>query len=311
MKPGRVLLSFFSWIVSIVICSFLITWLGTIYKSLDGVWSVLFFIFVYIDAVVFLYSTAIQISIAPLKTKKEFTVSGILSILVILADIAVALYIGIIPIQELFLLLALIAIYVNIVRDAPEDEDEITVKITYCKKCGGQLDSRGKCISCGKQYLQFRHIAVISLVVLAIALIGYTYYMDTKLTALNEELEAYRQDEQYIIDMCEGIFNPETGEPIESIDDYLAALEAQARMGTAAVGETYDDNSPAESDSSSTESSYDIVDPELIYIGNMESKIFHRPDCEYVDQISGMHKKSDSYENFMKRGYKPCEHCNP
>jgi hypothetical protein len=48
------------------------------------------------------------------------------------------------------------------------------------------------------------------------------------------------------------------------------------------------------------------------YIGNANSKKFHRPGCYYVDQMNAENKVCfSSREEAIAAGYVPCKKCNP
>lgn len=49
------------------------------------------------------------------------------------------------------------------------------------------------------------------------------------------------------------------------------------------------------------------------YILNTESKIFHKPDCHYIDNMSAENRSEStvSKQDLILDGYEPCGHCNP
>lgn len=50
---------------------------------------------------------------------------------------------------------------------------------------------------------------------------------------------------------------------------------------------------------------------ELFYIGNMNTHVFHRPDCKSVSKMKTTNIKRASREELLNAGYEPCENCNP
>lgn len=50
-----------------------------------------------------------------------------------------------------------------------------------------------------------------------------------------------------------------------------------------------------------------------LYILNINSDKFHKPDCSSVDKMSEGHKEEtkESRESLINRGYQPCKSCNP
>lgn len=50
-------------------------------------------------------------------------------------------------------------------------------KIRYCKYCGGQIDSNHKCTSCGKQYISFKTVYIITVTILCILFASCTLYL--------------------------------------------------------------------------------------------------------------------------------------
>jgi len=51
---------------------------------------------------------------------------------------------------------------------------------------------------------------------------------------------------------------------------------------------------------------------ETVYIGNMRSKKFHRPDCRWAEKISPSNRvRFKSREEALKSGYDPCRVCSP
>lgn len=50
---------------------------------------------------------------------------------------------------------------------------------------------------------------------------------------------------------------------------------------------------------------------ELFYIGNMNTKVYHRPKCPSVEKMNTLNKRKDSKENLLADGYTPCHNCNP
>lgn len=50
---------------------------------------------------------------------------------------------------------------------------------------------------------------------------------------------------------------------------------------------------------------------ELFYIGNMNTHVFHRPDCKSVSKMKTTNIKRASREELLNAGYKPCNNCNP
>ena len=49
------------------------------------------------------------------------------------------------------------------------------------------------------------------------------------------------------------------------------------------------------------------------YVLNTNTKKFHFPHCNSVDQMKENHRKetSDSYDEVIASGYVPCKNCNP
>lgn len=63
--------------------------------------------------------------------------------------------------------------------------------------------------------------------------------------------------------------------------------------------------------SRSTASFSDIGDS-YTYIGNKNSKIFHKPSCSSVSDMKDKNKVVlDSREAAIQKGFKPCKKCNP
>lgn len=52
--------------------------------------------------------------------------------------------------------------------------------------------------------------------------------------------------------------------------------------------------------------------PDITYIGNKNSKVFHSPNCDSVNKMSDNNKvEFSSYQDAIDSGYKPCGACNP
>ena len=50
----------------------------------------------------------------------------------------------------------------------------------------------------------------------------------------------------------------------------------------------------------------------ITYIGNKNSKIFHKSSCPSVLSMKDKNKEeSESRDYFVEKGYKPCDNCNP
>ena len=49
------------------------------------------------------------------------------------------------------------------------------------------------------------------------------------------------------------------------------------------------------------------------YVLNINTKKFHRPQCSSVDQMKEKNRQDTtmSYDEIIKKGYKPCGRCNP
>lgn len=59
--------------------------------------------------------------------------------------------------------------------------------------------------------------------------------------------------------------------------------------------------------------SNDITENNIIYILNINSKKFHKENCNSVSNISEKNKRvqKDNRENLLKQGYEPCGSCKP
>lgn len=71
-----------------------------------------------------------------------------------------------------------------------------------------------------------------------------------------------------------------------------------------ATGENWDSNAPPETIA---------VNSGCKYVLNVNSKKFHRPDCENAAQIKHTNKREvdTPYDELISQGYSPCGHCNP
>jgi len=49
---------------------------------------------------------------------------------------------------------------------------------------------------------------------------------------------------------------------------------------------------------------------ESYYIGNMNTKVFHRPSCSYLPSAENQ-IRFNTRQDAINAGYKPCEHCKP
>ena len=120
-----------------------------------------------------------------------------------------------------------IALFAKLFKREDKSDTVETVKITYCKKCGGQLDKHKKCMSCGKQYLRGSIIVnyVVGVIVVALFLFGYKALSEySKLLVEKQQLDA-----DYIALFGE-YQNPETGEYINGARSYLDAMIAQSKL---------------------------------------------------------------------------------
>ncbi|HEX3013244.1 MAG TPA: Ada metal-binding domain-containing protein [Methanobacterium sp.] len=64
--------------------------------------------------------------------------------------------------------------------------------------------------------------------------------------------------------------------------------------------------------SKSTTSNKNSVSSSGYYIGNLDSKKFHRPNCPSVDLIRENNKiRLNSRQEALNLGYVPCKNCNP
>ncbi|MDN5363982.1 MAG: micrococcal nuclease [Eubacteriales bacterium] len=51
---------------------------------------------------------------------------------------------------------------------------------------------------------------------------------------------------------------------------------------------------------------------ETKYIGNIRSRIFHRPDCQWAQKIALRNRvEFKSREEALEAGYRPCNVCSP
>ena len=66
------------------------------------------------------------------------------------------------------------------------------------------------------------------------------------------------------------------------------------------------------SSGSSNKSSGSSSGSTTAYIGNRNSKVFHRPSCSSVDQMKSSNKVPfSSRDAAVNAGYRPCQRCNP
>lgn len=57
---------------------------------------------------------------------------------------------------------------------------------------------------------------------------------------------------------------------------------------------------------------YAAASSETPYIGNINTKKFHRFDCASVNDINAVYKESiESREDALEQGYVPCKRCDP
>ena len=49
------------------------------------------------------------------------------------------------------------------------------------------------------------------------------------------------------------------------------------------------------------------------YIKSVNSKVFHHENCFHVDDIAEWNRREyyETRDEMLKRGFKPCEYCNP
>ena len=154
-----------------------------------------------------------------------------------------------------------------------QNTDEIfqeTVKITYCKKCGNQLNKNKKCESCGKQYFSAsiffkRIVAFVCVLSLCFSIYAAYYIYDTEATN-----RAYKQTfSEYQ--------NPITGESIYDAKSYLDAILAQEEL-------------------------LSIV---YTYRGGPS---YHYKDCELIKSPGTVINKK-TIDQAEEEGYTPCTYC--
>lgn len=104
-----------------------------------------------------------------------------------------------------------------------EDDVVENVKIRYCKYCGGQLNKKNQCISCGKQYMNIGRFFLITLILICAALSCSTLY----LWNLNKQ---YKNLDNEFIARFGKYENPITGEKITGAYSYLKALDAHEEI---------------------------------------------------------------------------------
>jgi len=98
----------------------------------------------------------------------------------------------------------------------------------------------------------------------------------------------------------EGYAQAATYPPDVKYADLFVSLEREARENGLGLWATA---SPSPSPSQTTAANY---------IGNSNTKVFHRPTCRYVSQIAPEHiVYFSTREEAISAGYRPCKVCNP
>lgn len=174
------------------------------------------------------------------------------------------------------------------------------IKITYCKKCGGQINNTTrKCMSCGKQYIRPNRVIITILSLLVGILLICVLLQRMQLQEYGNKLQIYEKAEESIVKMYEGRVNPETGDTIDSVEEYIEALEAQSRVQQE-YEEFYEDESIEAINENSTQHPYVII---------KSTGKFHSADCSDISEINDIHKEYSylSYKELINQGYEPHE----
>lgn len=116
--------------------------------------------------------------------------------------------------------------------------------------------------------------------------------------ALNYVYENYSMDEVYdpedMLDYITRTYDISDIYTDKELIDYL--------QGSGYVVISADDYSKATEVDSKTE---------IYYIGNTNTKVFHRPSCESVSRMKDKNKKRTTKEELIEDGYEPCDICKP
>ena len=107
-------------------------------------------------------------------------------------------------------------------------------------------------------------------------------------------------------------FNPLHGQIHKTAEDIQLAVD---RSGDADAGlhQQYISEmvTPDEAAEPQTDELQQPIDRTQEYVLNTNTKVFHLPECSYVESISDENKEAGTRDSVTDMGYEPCGHCNP
>lgn len=108
--------------------------------------------------------------------------------------------------------------------------------------------------------------------------------------------------------------NPLRGQTHKTAEDIQLAVD---RSGDADAGlhQQYISGmvTPGEEAAEETDELQQPIDPSREYVLNTNTKVFHLPECSYVESISDENKEvyTSTRDSVTDMGYESCGHCNP
>ena len=171
-------------------------------------------------------------------------------------------------------------------------------KSRYCKLCGGTIDRSSKqCTSCGKQYFNirlFKPAIMISAIVLAIAIIGLSFYQcgqyQQKIETLNTriaELETAQASQEQTIDQ---------------LQNQIATKDARIRLQNQEKERLADEISELESEIS-------FYDRYVVFVNDDGTQMYHKYDC-MIFQGSDTSFWAYNIDAAISEGFHACFYCS-
>jgi micrococcal nuclease len=94
--------------------------------------------------------------------------------------------------------------------------------------------------------------------------------------------------------------------------DYFQQLQAQAKASGLGLWANSNNQTPVQTQTNTISPTQPNSQATEQYIGNKNSKIFHRMSCNSVTQMKDSNKiMLNSRDEAISKGYQPCKNCNP
>jgi len=76
------------------------------------------------------------------------------------------------------------------------EEKNVSLKTTYCKKCGGKLNSNKQCQKCGKQYFNIKGIPLITIIISCLLVVSFFFNIHQFINIQDDNDEIIRLNNQ-------------------------------------------------------------------------------------------------------------------